>query len=332
MQIYHPSETISGAVEFTLTKPKHYDCIEVNFLGSARARWSAGNINFVGQETYVENSIPLWNSQQSCSGTIGPGSFSFPFQFVIPPHVPSSFNFRDGAYLHGYISYRIKAYAVTGAFQFHHKVSTEIFISRLTSCSETSLMAPVREVRRKEVGCLCCAAGDVEFIAKLPRTGYCVTPDGDKIPLTVDVQNNSTRLIKMKAKIIQRVTMSVRENVFVSIKSMTKISSEIIQPGVSYVWSPANWIVPPTLSTTLLGCRILRVDYYLEVSAVIPRALNLRCNIPIFIGNLSSPSSDNPVDEHITALVNAVVSALVQNRDVATSRHDGVDKNQQQCE
>ena len=74
------------------------------------------------------------------------------------------------------------------------------------------------------------------------------------------------------------------------------------------------------------------MEYYLEVSAVIPRAINLRCNIPIFIGNLSSPSSDNPVNEHITALVNAVVSALVQNRTVATSRHDGVDKNQQQCE
>ena len=96
----------------------------------------------------------------------------------------------------------------------------------------------------------------MEFVAKLPRTGYCVATNGDKIPLTVDVQNNSTRLIKMKAKINQQVTMSNGNAVHISSKSMslTKISSEIIQPGASYVWSPANWIVPPTFPTTLLGC------------------------------------------------------------------------------
>ena len=52
------------------------------------------------------------------------------------------------------------------------------------------------------------AAGDVEFVAKLPRTGYCITND-DVIPLTVDVQNNSTRAIKMKARIFKRVSMFV---------------------------------------------------------------------------------------------------------------------------
>ena len=74
------------------------------------------------------------------------------------------------------------------------------------------------------------------------------------------------------------------------------------------------------------------MEYYLEVFAVIPRAINnyLRCNIPIFISNLSLLSSDNL--EHVTALVGAVVSALVQNRTVATSCHDCADKNRQQCE
>ena len=264
---------------------------------------------------------------------IGPGSFSFPFRFIIPPHVPSSFNFRDGTYACGNISYKIAARAVTGAFRFDHKVSTEILILRLTSCSATNHMAPVQEVKRKQVGCLCCAAGDVEFVAKLPRTGFCVTKsNGDVIPLTVNVQNNSTRLIKMKAKIIQQVTLSVREYCHVSNKSMAKISSEVIQPGASYVWSPTNWTVPLRLPPTLLGCRILRVEYNLEVSAVIPRALNLRCNIPLFIGNLPLLSSDNL--ERVTALVGAMVSVLVQSKTSATFHRDDVDKDSraQNCE
>ena len=187
-------------------------------------------------------------------------------------------------------------------------------------------MAPVREVKRKQVGCLCCAAGGVEFVAKLPCTGYCVT-NGDVIPLTVDVQNNSIRAIKMKAKIIQQMTLSICEYCHVSNKSMAKLSSKIIQPGASYAWSPTNWIVPTRLPPTLHGCRLLRVEYNLEVSAVIPRALNLRCNIPLFIGNLPLLSSDNL--ERVTALVGAIVSALVQSRTSATLHHDDADKDQQ---
>ena len=32
-------------------------------------------------------------------------------------------------------------------------------------------------VKRKQVECFCCAAGTVEFVAKLPGSGYCVVND-----------------------------------------------------------------------------------------------------------------------------------------------------------
>ena len=67
--------------------------------------------------------------------------------------------------------------------------------------------------------------------------------------------------------------------------------------------------------------------YNLEVSAVIPRTLNLRCNISLFIGNLPLLSSDNL--ERVTALVGAIVSTLVQSRSSATLSHDDVDKDQE---
>ena len=256
LQVYHPGETINGAVEFTLTVPKHYDCIKLKFLGSANVRWNIGKTSYVGQETYIQESLLLWSPQQSSSGMIGPGSFSFPFRFIIPPHVPSSFVFHDRMNAFGDISYKIEARAVTGVFRFDHTASAKILILRLTSISGANQTAPVQEVKRKQVGCLCCAAGDVEFIAKLPRTGYCVT-NHDIIPLTVNVQNNSTRMIKMKAKIIQQVTLTVRSQSDVLNKTMAKTYSEIIQPGASYVWNPTNLIVPHGLPPTLLGCRIL---------------------------------------------------------------------------
>ena len=206
---------------------------------------------------------------------------------MIPSHVPSSFEFQDRRNAYANITYKIEARAVSTG-EFVHKASAKILIAQLTSITGANQAAPVRYMKQKQVGCLqiCCAAGNVEFVAKLPRTGYCVT-NHDIIPLMVDVQNNSTRVISMRATIFQRVELSVRNHHHVSYKSMGKISSNVIRPGATYVWNPTDWIVPPELPPSLLGCRIIQADYILVISAVISHAINLNCNIPLLLGNVS---------------------------------------------
>jgi hypothetical protein len=228
--------------------------------------------------------------------------------------VPSSFNYANPSIFsnsRAFVSYRLEARAVTGAFRFDHKASVPIFIMRLTSISGGNLATPVRQVKQKQVGCLCCAAGNVEFVAKLPRTGFCVT-NRDVIPLTVDVENNSTRVIRMRARIVKRVSLFVRDHKDVSKENMAEITSEPIQPHSSYAWNPTNWIVP-ALMPTLLGSRILHVDYVLEVAAVIPGATNLRCDISLLLGNLPLTSSGPILD----ALLGAIVTAMVRGRNSA---------------
>ena len=300
IQVYHPGETISGAVKFSLTEPKSYECIKINFFGSAHVEWKSGKTRYVGNEKYVDNSLLLWSPRQSSTGSIGPGSFSFRFQFVIPPHVPSSFNYHNPStfFSYGrraYVSYGLEAYAITEAFRFDHKTSAPIFIMRLMSISDGNRATPVRLVKRKEVGCLCCAAGNVEFVAKLPHTGFCVT-NRDVIPLTVDVENNSTRAIQMRARIMKQMSLFIRGHKDVSREIMAEITSEAVQPRSSYMWNPTNWIVP-ALTPTFLGSRILHVEYILEVAAIIPNALNLRGNISLFMGNLPFENSGNLEDQ-----------------------------------
>ena len=59
-----------------------------------------------------------------------------------------------------------------------------------------------------------------------------------------------------------------------------EITSESIQPHSLYVWNPTNWLVP-VLTPTLIGSKVINVDYVLEVTAVIPHDTNLSCNIPL---------------------------------------------------
>ena len=268
-----------------------------------------------GTEKYVKESLQLWSPQQSSCGSIGPGSFSFRFQFVVPSHVPSSFY---DEYTGAYISYEIEAHAVNRLFLNACKDSATVYILRLASISEANLTTPISVTKRKQVGCLCCAAGNVEFVAKLPRTGYCVT-NRDTIPLMVNVQNNSTRVIELRAKIIQKISMFALLDTKVCRKNVAEIYSELIQPGYSYEWNPANWCVS-RLSPTILnnGCSIIRVEYILEVSAVIPNALNLRCKIPLFMGTLPYTGSEGLE----RALLGAIMAVMIRGRSSANSDND----------
>ena len=63
---------------------------------------------------------------------------------------------------------------------------------------------------------------------------------------------------------------------------------------------------------TLLGCWAVCVEYVLEVSAVIPNALNLICSIPLFMGKL--PYARTSLEGINCALhgVSQMVPAMVQ--------------------
>ena len=256
-------------------------------------------VRYSGDQVYFQESLLLWTTQQNNSITIGPGSFSFWFEFVVPFHVLSSFFYKNilDCISSAYISYEVEGHAVTGQSYIDHQDSVKINITSLANISDGNWTTPVSIVKQKQVGCLCYATGSVEFVAKLPRTAYCVA-NHDIISLTVDVQNNSARVIKIRTKILQKVTMFGQHESRLTLqknycKSLAEIYSEPIQPDDSYKWTTINWTVPK-LPPTLLGCRVVHVEYILEVSAVIPNALNI-CNIPPFMGNLPHSMSSEGV-------------------------------------
>ena len=72
------------------------------------------------------------------------------------------------------------------------------------------------------------------------------------------------------------------------------------------MWSPTNWNVRAVSPTIILACRILRVDYILEVSAVIPNALDLRCDL---LDNIPYGTSSEDVEY---ALLGTLMAAMIR--------------------
>ena len=96
LQAFLSGQKVSGTLHFTLTEAKSYKHITLGLYGGALVRWTETytssdgqstttyTVTYQSKETYVEQATVLWNSEQSPDGRIGPGTYSLPFEFMLP--------------------------------------------------------------------------------------------------------------------------------------------------------------------------------------------------------------------------------------------------------
>ena len=281
---------MTGSVELNLAEAKKYKYIQVRLYGHAHVHWTetrttgsgdnrrTETVSYTANETYVDQVASLWSKAQTPHGTIGPGSYNFQFQFTIPPHCPPSF---QGTF--GYIRYQVLGRIGTGLFRFDQRINAPIQVCQILNVNQPQYLTPVRQVKQKQVGCLFCVSGNVEFTVNIPRTGFCI--NRDRIPLSVVVENGSGRSVTMHAEISKLVTFYARGSRRFSRNTVALIGSEIILPHSTEVWNPENFVVP-MIEPTLVSSRIINVEYVLKVSAVISYAINPSIQIPVMMGNV----------------------------------------------
>ena len=272
----------------SLTEAKSYKYITLGLYGGALVRWTESHTTSTGQnttthtvtyqsrETYVEQATVLWNSEQSLDGRIGPGTYSLPFEFTLPSTCLGSFQGSCGATkyaLHG----RIK----TGLLHRDHSIEVPIQVNKLTDINLPHLMVPTHPSKKKQVGFFCFASS-VEFTASLTRTGFCI---GHNLPLTVIVVNGSSRRIKMRASIKRRCTYHAQGHTRSERRKLVAVVSPDIAPHSHYTWNVDDLLIP-MVEPSFKESAIIKMQYILQVTAVIPWAWNSSVTIPITLGNV----------------------------------------------
>ena len=288
LQTFLVGQTISGCLHFTLTEPKSYKQIFVNLHGRALVKWTETRTSGSGrhthtytvayraEETYVNTSVLLWSDYQSSNGKIGPGTFNLPFQLEIPSNCFGSF---EGRY--GNIRYSIQGHIKTGRLKFDHTISIPITVNRKTDINISRLLVPAHRSRQKQVGFFCFGT-NVEFTASLSRTGFCI---GHSLPLTVNVVNGSGRRIKMRASIQRFCMFHAQGHTRHTREKVAVILSPHISAHSQYTWQEGGLVVP-MLEPSFTESQIIKIQYYLKVTAVIPWASNSSVLIPITLGNV----------------------------------------------
>ncbi len=193
---YYPGSTVKGIVLVCTDKPKQYQDITIEIFGYARARWTeSGNKEYtVYQNTlwYIEQKCVLWSKKGAPTESFPAGQHSFPFSLQLPNEAPPSFKSFTGK-----IIYKMKAKITQSSmlkFDLHDKVIVDVksYIPRLCMQPKNA------DLNSVVTFCCCFNYGEVNVNCSLPQSGFAL---GDSMPLTMQVENQTSKSIYIRASI-----------------------------------------------------------------------------------------------------------------------------------
>lgn len=277
-QVIEAGQNITGEVNLTLAEAQSYKRIEIKLLGGAHVKWGETVTQYESggqsthrqiaerREVYVDDTEVLWKSKDSPDGTLGPGTINLPFEMTIPAACPSSYKGK-----HGDITYMLCGKIVSGQLvQYDKTTQIPIQVVRSVDTNHPYLTAPTQARREGDVGCWCCADGDLRYTASLPRTGFCA---GDRVPLTISVANGTSRNdIRFTACIARLTTFRCVGSTKETLDSLVTIHSPLgaIEANAESTWTADNLIIPTGITPTIEGSEIITMQEDLVIAAEVP--------------------------------------------------------------
>ncbi|KAM4635121.1 arrestin domain-containing protein 1b isoform 1-T1 [Polymixia lowei] len=275
--VYSPGESISGNVKIRTGNSLQYKAIKVNCQGACGVSNKMNDVSWTLEEQYFNSTLSVADK-----GSLAAGEHSFPFQFLIPASVPTSF---EGPF--GKIVYRVRAVIDTPRFSKDYKSQKAFYLLNLLNLNEVpDIEHPSYAVTTKKFSYLLVKTGTLMLKARSDLRGY--TP-GQIIKLAAEIHNKSGKDTGcVLASLIQKVTYKTKRPVY-DLRTIAEVEGAGVKAGKHAEWRE-QIIVPPLPQSALAGCSLIEIDYFIQVSLKSPEAV---VTLPIYIGNIAvnlSPS------------------------------------------
>ncbi|XP_059470699.1 arrestin domain-containing protein 17-like [Neocloeon triangulifer] len=296
--VFYAGQTVTGRIVVINSTPKCFRGINVKLKGRAEVNWSEvteqassprptnhRNTNevteiFSSEETYFETQFNVLGSGEDVN--LNPGEHFYPFNYVLPSNLPSSFK---GDY--GHVRYTILA-VVDRPWKFDYEAKAAFtVISPLDLNADPKLAAPLSKEKIKIFCCMCCTSAPVYATLSLPCGG--VVP-GESLAPTVEVDNKSrVSISQIKLQLIKTVTYKARGGndkkckVSIAEKYLPKVKR-----GASEVFvREAGMQIPPMPPSNLDNCSIIDLDYHLNAYFVTSGFhFDFEMRLPVVVGTI----------------------------------------------
>ncbi|GFN79188.1 arrestin domain-containing protein 3-like [Plakobranchus ocellatus] len=306
--IYIGGQTVSGKVVVKLSKATWIDSIDIKFTGRAKSKWDVSNGDsskqYKATEVYIDSEHHLYR----CRGEndLQPaGLHMYPFDFTLPPDVPSSFEGRRG-----FVRY-LCVVTLDRGWKGVLQIEQDLTVIRHLDLNQVHNAGLPQNLEREEVyeGC-CCDSGDVSAYLQLPKSGYV---PGEPLNYNLVVYNKATSSIcGLVMNLIQTVRYTgYSDSLFSSgnpkyhdkVNSWTLMQADDeIAPGKTATYS-THCVIPAVAPSLLEGCNIIDINYELHVEVPVGwRTIQMCC--AMFIGTIplrqtrttsTAPTIEEPV-------------------------------------
>ncbi|CAD0200051.1 unnamed protein product [Chrysodeixis includens] len=124
--LYRTGGLVTGTVNYCFDKPTEFWSATVSLVGTGYCRWEEGSSKnrrtYIGREQYVEQHLNILQLKKHELVKLEPGSYQFPFEFLLPENIPTSHTDPIGN-----ITYSIKVvFKKAGFIKTSEKFSTTI--------------------------------------------------------------------------------------------------------------------------------------------------------------------------------------------------------------
>lgn len=285
--VFKPGDLVTGTIKYYIDEPSKFEGISMNFLGNGNCWWTkteGGAMSVGNSETYVNQTISFYTGK---SGEELSGTYEYPFQFLLPINIPSSY--KDGNCV---IAYKIIVTFVrtTRREQFEAEIPVQGYVT--TTVQEPMLFGLQKKLFPVFTDSKIALRGELENVA--------VTP-GANVNLTIKVNNDSNNEIFVRTELIKCFTLMSNHgetSANIILVPNTTTGSNIEKNSEQSI----KCVVPTFVNLfSIQNSNIVKGEYKVRVTIEMPFPYkDATVDVPVVIGNIIGGviASDPMKNEH----------------------------------
>ncbi|NXC58325.1 TXNIP protein, partial [Aleadryas rufinucha] len=295
-KVYCSGDKVAGRVLVEVAEVTRVSAVKVLACGVARVTWAKGPAQCRQEMEYLRfEDVLALEEQPMGEGTglgggprdgsviLRPGNkYEYKFGFELP-RGPLGTTFK-GKY--GSVDYWVKASLERPACPTQ-QVKKRFEVMDPVDVNTPELLSPVAAKKEKKVSCMFIPDGRVSVSAQIDRKGFC---EGDEICINADFENTCSRIVVPKAAIVAKHTYLANGQTKVFSQKLSCVRGNHIISGTSESWR-GKTIRVRKLKPSILGCNILRVEYFLQIYVSVPGSKKIILELPLVIGSRSGIGS-----------------------------------------
>ncbi|XP_035428369.1 thioredoxin-interacting protein isoform X1 [Cygnus atratus] len=286
-KVYCSGEKVAGRVLVEVAEVTRVSAVKVLACGVAKVNWAKGPQQCKQEMEYLRFEDVLTLEEQPTDGDgsviLRPGNkYEYKFGFELPQG-PLGTTFK-GKY--GCVDYWVKAFLERPSFPTQ-EIKKRFEVMDPVDVNTPELLSPVAAKKEKKVSCMFIPDGRVSVSAQIDRKGFC---EGDEICINADFENTCSRIVVPKAAIIAKHTYLANGQTKVFTQKLSCVRGNHIISGMSESWR-GKTIRVKKLKPSILGCNILRVEYFLQIYVSVPGSKKIILELPLVIGSRSGIGS-----------------------------------------